>query len=128
MAAHWSFTFRDKPYTFTPERDLTLRTLECIYDWYGKDIGTYKRFMEAFGDIDAHAIACVIWIARRKASENPPGPKDMEDFAIGADFLDTLQFVPDVAEEETPNPLDSPVESEKTSDSTPSPENSEDAI
>jgi len=108
--AYWTFNFKGKDYKFDGDKQLTLNTLRDIKR-ANPEIGTYKRFMDAFGEIDQDAIAWVIRISKLAAGEqNVPPVEYMEDFSIVDDFLVDLKFVPDA-----PDVLDPTQDSENES-------------
>ena len=75
-----TFTFQDQEYTFAPEQDIGISELRHIKRWF-PDLGDYQAFTTAasFGDPDA--IACVIWVAQRKAGERVREPINFPDFS-----------------------------------------------
>lgn len=119
--AHWLLTFKNKSYSFDPNRDLTLRNLRLIKGWYGRELGSFTAFNAALGEGDPDALACVIWICRTKAGDsNVPEPQRMEDFSIVDDFYKEFEFVPD-AEDPTAGDESAP---DQTGDTAPTPTNS----
>lgn len=92
----------DQSYAF----DVTMVTVEAlthIKQWYGKELGRYNDFIEAFFAGDPDAAKCAIWTARRAAGEtNVPEPKQMDGSFTLNQWLDT-DGEPD-AEDENPNP------------------------
>jgi hypothetical protein len=118
MAQQWLLKVDDKEYAF----DATMATVEAlvhIKQWYGKELGRYNNFMEAFFEGDPDAALCAIWIARRAAGEaEVPEPKKMS----GAFTLNQWMDTPEVQEDEVkaPNPTGAP----PTPVSTKTPENS----
>ncbi len=82
MSAVWHFEFDGTPYSFDPDRDLTLRNLRSIKSWFGQ-MGTFSAFLDAFGAGDPDACACVVWMAKNHAGErNVLDPLRMADFSI----------------------------------------------
>lgn len=72
---------------FNPERDLSVSTLRHIELWF-KDMDGYMPVSQRMALGDPDAIACLIWIAKRKNGESVREPRQSEDFAVGA-FMDT---------------------------------------
>jgi hypothetical protein len=114
----WRLTVDDKKYTFDVKM-VTVEALTHIKAWYGKELGRYNNFIEAFFEGDPDAAKCAIWIARRAAGEsNVPEPMAMDANFTLNQWLDT----PEVEEEEDPN--SSGATSPQTPASTETPENS----
>lgn len=113
--ATWNIEFNDRIYSFDPNKDITLSTLRHAKGWYGAELASYTKFMNAFGEGDPDALAMVIWTVRKKAGEsNVPEPQFMEDFAVG-EFLSNFDFVPDP----DPDPTKGDIAPSPTEDLTP---------
>ena len=96
-----TFSFQGEEYTFAPERDIGISELRNIKGWF-PDLGDYQAFTAAasFGDPDA--LACLVWIAQRKAgAKRIKDPTNFPDFSIGevmgsfmSEGVKTVQSVP----------------------------------
>jgi hypothetical protein len=82
--ADFKLTVGEHEYVFSPEM-LTQSRLSKIKEWYGKELGRYNNFIEAFFEGDPDAAKCAVWVARKAAGEpNPPEPNQMEDFSLAS--------------------------------------------
>jgi hypothetical protein len=80
--ADFKLTVGEHEYVFAPEM-LTQSRLSQVKQWYGKELGRYNNFIEAFFEGDPDAAKCAVWVARKHAGEaNPPEPNQMEDFSL----------------------------------------------
>jgi hypothetical protein len=97
----WRLKVDENEYAFDVKM-VTVEALTHIKAWYGKELGRYNNFIEAFFEGDPDAAKCAIWIARRAAGEQGvPEPKAMDGAFTLNQWLDT----PDVEDEvEDPNP------------------------
>lgn len=78
------FTFQNKEYNFTPEKDLGISELRHIRSWYGLPLGTYNGLTNAAVMGDPDALACIIWVAQKKAGvKNVRDPMHLPDFSVG---------------------------------------------
>lgn len=98
----WRLKVDEKTYTFDVKM-VTVEALTHVKQWYGKELGRYNSFIEAFFEGDPDAAKCAIWIARRAAGEtNVPEPKQMDGSFTLNQWLDMSKIEDEV--EEDPNP------------------------
>ncbi len=118
----WKVLLDGNEYIFDPFRDLTVSTLRHIKQWYGPELGRLGPFVLAFGQGDPDAIACAVWVVRRKAGENPPEPSRAPDIEVGTFMADMEQLVEPDPTEEVPTPESTRTSTKSgrsTSDSSP---------
>jgi hypothetical protein len=121
MAQQWLLTVDEKKYPFDVTM-LTPEVLKHIKQWYGRELGRYNNFIEAFFEGDPDAAVCAIWVARRAAGETEvPEPKQMSGRFTMTQWLDAPDE-PEDEESEDPNP--SGATSPQTPASTETPTNS----
>ena len=101
MTTTWKVEIDGKQYVFDPGADLTVGGLRHFKSWYGEELGRYQRFLRAFAEGDPDAMACVVWVLKRKAGESTPEPQNMPDFGVG-DFIDHWEL--EVDPEAVPTP------------------------
>ncbi len=77
-----TFTFKGEELSFSPERDIGLTELRNIKGWF-PDLGDYQAFTIAASLGDPDALACLIWIAHRKAGKKIKDPTNFPDFSVG---------------------------------------------
>ena len=78
-----TFTYNGEEYSFSPERDIGISELRHIKSWFS-DLGDYQAFVTAASLGDPDALACLIWIAQRKAGvKKVREPISFPDFSIG---------------------------------------------
>lgn len=78
-----TFTFNGEEYDFSPETDIGISELRHIKSWYS-DLGDYQAFTTGIMLGDPDAVACLIWIAQRKAGEKRVRePLNFPDFSVG---------------------------------------------
>jgi hypothetical protein len=117
--ADFKLTVGEHEYVFAPEM-LTQSRLSQVKSWYGKELGRYNNFIEAFFEGDPDAAKCAVWVARKAAGEpSPPEPNQMEDFSL-AQWIKPGETA--VEEEAEANPTEQP----PTLDTTETPTNSSD--
>lgn len=118
--ADFRLTVGEKEYVFSPEM-LTQARLSQIKSWYGKEIGRYNNFIEAFFEGDPDAAKCAVWVAMKAAGEpNPPEPMSLGDFSL-AQWIKPGEAA--AAEDDSEG---NPTEGEQTPDTTQTPTNSGD--
>jgi hypothetical protein len=116
----WRLKVDDKTYEFDVKM-LTPERLIHIKQWYGKELGRYNNFIDAFFEGDPDAALCAIWVARRAAGETEvPEPKQMDGTFTMTQWLDTSE----VAEEDEQDPNPTAATSPPTPGSTPTPPDS----
>ena len=76
------FTHLGVELTFDPTTDIGLVELRTIKKWYGP-LGTYTSLTMAAALGDPEALACIIWIARRKAGKPATDPARLANFSLG---------------------------------------------
>jgi hypothetical protein len=117
--ADFKLTVGEHEYVFAPEM-LTQSRLSQVKQWYGKELGRYNNFIEAFFEGDPDAAKCAVWVARKAAGEpSPPEPNQMEDFSL-AQWIKPGETA--VEDESEANPTELP----PTLDTTETPTNSSD--
>jgi hypothetical protein len=79
-----TFQFQNREYTFAPERDIGISELRHIKQWFpGSGLWTYNALTASTAMGDPDALACVVWIAMKKAGvKNLREPKALPDFSI----------------------------------------------
>lgn len=78
-----TFTYNGQELSFSTTRDIGINELRHIKNWYGSELGSYTGLTNLSAHGDPDALACVIWIAMRKAGLKPREPMNMPDFAVG---------------------------------------------
>lgn len=91
--------------------DLTAGALRQMKGWYGREYGAFMPFMQLLATGDVDAIACAMWLAKKKAGEKVPADPSFIDFNVG-DF-EALADDPDEDEEDEEGDAN-PTESEPT--------------
>lgn len=119
----WRLKVDDKQYTFDVKM-VTVEALTHVKQWYGKELGRYNSFIEAFFEGDPDAAKCAIWIARRAAGEtNVPEPKQMDGAFTLNQWLDMSDVDEEVEGDPNPSGDTSPQTPASTEISTGSGEN-----
>ncbi len=78
-----TFTLHGTEYSFAAERDLGIRELRQIKQWYPA-LGSYKALTTASTIGDPDALSCLIWIAQKRAgTPRLQEPMRSADFAVG---------------------------------------------
>jgi hypothetical protein len=78
-----TFKFNGEDLTFSPEQDIGISELRHIKAWF-PDLGDYQTFTMQASLGDPDAVACIIWIAQRKAgNKKVREPINFPDFSIG---------------------------------------------
>jgi hypothetical protein len=104
----WLLTVDDQKYPFNMKM-VTAEALLHIKGWYGKELGRYNNFLEAFSEGDPDAAKCAIWIARRAAGEvEVPEPKKIDGSFSLTQWLDVEDDEPEEAEAPNPTGATSP--------------------
>ena len=95
-----TFQFQGKEYSFAPERDVGISELRHIKQWFpGSGLGTYNGLTASTAMGDPDALACVVWVAMKKAGvKNLRDPKSLPDFSVGelmGSFVSQAGFPPE---------------------------------
>jgi hypothetical protein len=123
--AEWRLKVDGNEYAFDVKM-LTPEALKHVKQWYGKELGRYNNFIEAFFEGDPDAAVCAIWIARRAAGETGvPEPMQMDGSFTLTQWLDTSGVDEEVEEDPNPTGATAPPTPASTETSTSSGENTD---